>query len=70
MNNFIPILTLPLADFIERPRQKSGQEGEKETRSPKEADMSNQEMELMAHLCAERDLARPGMSLRNTSPRL
>src|SRR5262247_560703 len=50
MNNFTPILTLPLADFSERPRQSRDKRESKKRGSPKEADMSTQEMGLMAHL--------------------
>src|SRR5215813_3802032 len=50
MNHFPLILPLPLADFIERPRQSRDKRESKKRGSPKEADMSNQEMELMAHL--------------------
>src|SRR6266516_7748688 len=50
MNNFTPILTLPLADFLERPRQSRDKRERKKRGSPKEADMRNQEMELLAHL--------------------
>src|SRR5215475_6747319 len=50
MNHCTPILTLPLADCIERPRQSRDQRESKKRGSPKEADMRNQEMELMAHL--------------------
>ncbi len=50
MNHFTPILTLPLADFLERPRQSRDKRERKKRGSPQEADMSNQEMELMAHL--------------------
>jgi len=50
IHHFTPILTLPLADFIERPRQSRDKRERKKRGSPKEANMSNQEMELMAHL--------------------
>src|SRR5215475_8121113 len=50
MNHCTPILTLPLADCIERPRQSRDQRESKQRGSLKEANMSNQEMELMAHL--------------------
>src|SRR5438128_9946787 len=50
MNNCTLILTLPLADCIERPRQSRDKRERKKRGSPKEADMRNQELELMAHL--------------------
>src|SRR5262249_942335 len=50
MHHFPLILPLPLADCIERPRQSRDKRERKKRGSPQEADMSNQELELMAHL--------------------
>src|SRR5712692_8368814 len=50
MHHCTPILTLPLADFLERPRRSRDTRESKKRGRPQEADMRNQEMELMAHL--------------------
>jgi hypothetical protein len=69
MHHCTPILTLPLADFLERPRQSRDKRERKQRGSPKEADMRNQEMELMAHLMRRAGFGATRMSLRHMSPR-